>query len=552
MNSLFKTFQTLLKRRQGVSEALIQETSVKLVKTNQEAILAKKDLVNAKDRIVEQERLMVTVRTELARKSYAFASNNTTENSKAKEMENTLKGLLKQRTFQQDVIDELRMKLSEAETIINKMRSAVDLEERQQNSMITASASQTPGFQRLAPSMKTSSLASVKQVLDEYAPARKRVPLGAEAIIQSATQMGSTGMQSLSARQRMKSAFKRQLSQFIPDMVTAQEQQAAQKKAEEEAQMFFQPRVHERKQIRPPLYHMYTPANSALASNTLGRKQTAAPTERGIHLIANTLLDVANITGKTANESIEAFENGDCGPIMTALFDVDDSLLDEEGRKRREEAIKLFEEERMHTECYKSAKARIEFLKLRERFKLLELQKKIAVEMPSGAVGRFLKRMEDRHKITLQQFEAKKDNLLEARRKQLLLVLQAYSSIALHWPRQDERARTAQTTLEIQGGVPAGVPHTASRPAAETNTKGSLMQSVGKEDDVWYSSAASNAQPPDAPSAQKMPKGERDAEDKDKLPQLSPPGSRGERKAPASPHEAVPPLPQLTNGRQYQ
>eukprot|EP01105_Mastigella_eilhardi_P015772 TRINITY_DN3608_c0_g1_i6.p1 TRINITY_DN3608_c0_g1~~TRINITY_DN3608_c0_g1_i6.p1 ORF type:complete len:1070 (-),score=341.84 TRINITY_DN3608_c0_g1_i6:64-3273(-) len=186
-----------------------------------------------------------------------------------------------------------------------------------------------------------------------------------------------------------------------------------------------------------------------------------------------TLLDVAKEKGLTAQQVLDNYEEGDASKLLEALYAIPPVELDEEGRRNREEAIRIFEEDQRKN-TYKQQKVRLEFMKLRERFRLEAVRSKMNRIGPNDAMSQALQRMENMHRVALQQWEWKRQQLLAERKAKLINVLMAFSNIVVYKGRPTNVQLTNKGVLErpaqdlLRGPVaaPVGMPfHAMVAPA---------------------------------------------------------------------------------------
>eukprot|EP00727_Mastigamoeba_balamuthi_P007399 m51a1_g328 hypothetical protein (1669) ;mRNA; r:459943-466155 len=203
----------------------------------------------------------------------------------------------------------------------------------------------------------------------------------------------------------------------------------------------------QRKMTRPPHFHMYMNPQAKMQQRIAMQRIQ----QQTLCIDSRTLFDVAEEKGATSQSAVKAFEDGDNSIFLDTLYNLDDGVLDDENRQRKVDAIKLFQDAQKETQ-YKNERARIEFLKIRERFRLLELQR---------PVQHSLQRMEQRYKVSLQDWEERRQRLLESRRQQLTAVLTSFSNIILKTPREGEappRPPTAASMILATQAQPMGPP----------------------------------------------------------------------------------------------
>ena len=145
-----------------------------------------------------------------------------------------------------------------------------------------------------------------------------------------------------------------------------------------------------------------------------------------------TLLDVAKEKGLIREDAIEKWTGGDEEMFVDELLQLEGSSLDEKSRMKRIEALRMLEDEQKNSVYLRTQKARLEFLKLRERFRIEQIKEKINRLAPQDKNLTFLQRMEKRYSLALVQWERKKQLILEERKSKLLSVLSVFNDIVVY------------------------------------------------------------------------------------------------------------------------
>jgi hypothetical protein len=116
--------------------------------------------------------------------------------------------------------------------------------------------------------------------------------------------------------------------------------------------------------------------------------------------------------------------------LEETLVELDERALDDKTREDRRKALEMLESDRH----MRQEKVSITFQKLREMFKKKELQERMASLQPNDKLSKTLQRMEQRHNIAIAEWERRKEQMLKARRQQLMQIMQVFSNIVVYRP----------------------------------------------------------------------------------------------------------------------
>eukprot|EP00727_Mastigamoeba_balamuthi_P010452 m51a1_g6029 putative ras-related protein rab-25 (2177) ;mRNA; f:109677-118926 len=121
--------------------------------------------------------------------------------------------------------------------------------------------------------------------------------------------------------------------------------------------------------------------------------------------------------------------------LEDAVYGFDESQLDDEGRRRRQVALELFERDRdLRQERMAAA-----YQNLRAKYQLRDLEERLAQLQPNDKLSRALQKMQERHQIALREWARRKEQLVEMRRRHLTLVMQAFSDFVVYNPQNNAR-----------------------------------------------------------------------------------------------------------------
>jgi hypothetical protein len=114
--------------------------------------------------------------------------------------------------------------------------------------------------------------------------------------------------------------------------------------------------------------------------------------------------------------------------LEEAVYSFSEQDLDEEGKRRRQQALEMFEKDR----DFRQQRVAMAFEKLREKMRMKELSERMAKMRPDDRVAQAIERMSERHQASMREWDRRKQQLLEERRRHLALVMQAFSDFAVY------------------------------------------------------------------------------------------------------------------------
>jgi hypothetical protein len=122
-------YEGLLRRRQKIMEQVVRDRDTRVEQLLHEVTASKKELNNARERVLEQEKIVVGLRMDIARKAFAHGMTQVDLQSKVEEQEVTIKHLLEQRMKQQKLVDEARIRLGNHDMVVSALKSRIQEQE---------------------------------------------------------------------------------------------------------------------------------------------------------------------------------------------------------------------------------------------------------------------------------------------------------------------------------------------------------------------------------------------------------------------------------------